>query len=112
MLNNQQDALEIYKERWQIEIAFRALNSSGFNIDGTHLTGIERIEKLLVTVALAPVCVVSDYLHQYIKLIQIKKHENKAKTIFKHGLTYIESAFSNYSFQFDRYIQIFVMYLD
>ena len=35
--NKPQDALEIYKERWQIENAFKALKSSGFNIEDTHL---------------------------------------------------------------------------
>ena len=48
--NKPDDAMEIYKERWQIETAFRALKTSGFNIEDTHLTEIERIEKLLALV--------------------------------------------------------------
>jgi len=28
---------DLYKERWQIETVFRALKSSGFNIEDTHL---------------------------------------------------------------------------
>jgi len=40
------NALAIYKERWQIETAFRALKTSGFNIEDTHLIEIDRIEKL------------------------------------------------------------------
>jgi len=43
--NKPEDAMAIYKERWQIETAFRALKTSGFNIEDTHLTEIERIEK-------------------------------------------------------------------
>ena len=42
--NKPEDALDIYKERWQIETAFRALKTSGFNIEDMHLTEIERIE--------------------------------------------------------------------
>jgi hypothetical protein len=101
--NNPQDALEIYKERWQIETAFRGLKTSGFNIEDTHLTDIERIEKLfaLVTVAFTWAYVVGDYLHRYIKPIQIKKHGNKAKSIFKHGLTFIATVLLNPSFQPD-----------
>ena len=101
--NNPQDALKIYKERWQIETAFRALKTSGFNIEDTHLTDIERIEKLfaLVMVAFTWAYVVGDYLHQHVKQIQIKKHGNKAKSIFKHGLTYIASVLLNSSFQPD-----------
>jgi len=44
--NKPENAPEIYKERWQIETAFSALKTSGFNIEDTRLTEIERIEKL------------------------------------------------------------------
>lgn len=76
--NNPKDSLEIYKERWQTETAFKGLKASGFNIEDTHLTGIERIEKLfaVVMVAFTWAYVVGDYLHQYVKPIQIKKHGN------------------------------------
>jgi hypothetical protein len=79
------------KERWQIETAFGALKTSGFNIEDTHLIEIERIEKLLalVMVAFTWAYLVGDYLHRYINPIKIKKHGNKAKSIFKYGLTYI-----------------------
>ena len=43
--NNPQNALLLYKDRWQIETAFKAMKTSGFNIEDTHLTEIERIEK-------------------------------------------------------------------
>lgn len=101
--NNPQDALEIYKERWQIETAFKGLKTSGFNIEDTHLTDIERIEKLfaLVIVAFTWAYVVGDYLHRHIKPIQIKKHGNKAKSIFKYGLTYIATVLLNSSFKPD-----------
>jgi hypothetical protein len=67
------------------------------------LTDIERIEKLfaLVLVAFTWAYVVGDYLHQYIKPIKIKKHGNKAKSIFKYGLTFIASVLLNAHFQTD-----------
>lgn len=101
--NKPEDALDIYKERWQIETAFRALKTSGFNIEDTHLSEIERIEKLfaLVTVAFAWAYLVGDYLHKYVKPIQVKRHGNKAKSIFKYGLTYIASVLLNAYFQDD-----------
>ena len=101
--NNPQDALKIYKERWQIETAFRGLKTSGFNIEDTHLTDIVRIEKLfaLVTVAFTWAYVVGVYLHQFVKPIEIKKHGNKAKSLFKYGLTYIATVLLNSSFQPD-----------
>jgi hypothetical protein len=41
--NKPEDALEIYNERWQIETAFRALKTSVFNIEDTHLTEIDSL---------------------------------------------------------------------
>jgi len=69
--NKPENAPEIYKERWQIETAFSALKTSGFNIEDTRLTEIERIEKLFAWVMVAFTCayLVGDYLHGYIKPI-------------------------------------------
>jgi IS4 transposase len=50
--NQPQNAQELYRERWKIETAFKALKSSGFNIEDTHLTDIKRIEKLFSPVRL------------------------------------------------------------
>jgi transposase len=101
--NKPNDALEIYKERWQIETAFSALETSGFNIEDTHLTEIERIEKLfaLVIVAFTWAYLIGDYLHKYVKPIKVKKHGKKAKSLFKYGLTYIASVLLNDFFQDD-----------
>lgn len=101
--NKPECALEIYKDRWQIETAFKAMKTSGFNIEDTHLTDIERIEKLLalVIVAFSWAYVVGDYLNHYIKPIKLKKHGKRARSIFKHGLNYISSALLNIHFQND-----------
>ena len=101
--NKPEDALSIYKKRWQIQTAFRALKTSGSNIEDTHLFGIERIEKLLalLIVAFTWAYLVGDYLHRYIKPIQIKKHGNKAKSLFKYGLTYIATVLLNAFFKDD-----------
>jgi hypothetical protein len=67
------------------------------------LTEIERTEKLfaMVIVAFTWTYLVGDYLHKYIKPIPIKKHGNKAKSLFKYGLTYIASVLLNAFFQDD-----------
>lgn len=89
-------ALGPYKERWQIEMCFKAMKSSGFDIENTHLQDIKRIEKLVILVMIAFVwCYkVGIYLHQ-IKPIKIKKHGRMAKSIFKYGLDYIASVLLN-----------------
>ena len=90
-------AQKIYKERWQIETAFKALKTSGFNIEKTHLTEIERIEKLLALVLIAFTWsyLVGIYLHKQVKPIKVLKHGRKAKSMFKYGLTYIENVLLN-----------------
>jgi hypothetical protein len=86
--NRPEIAHQKYKERWQIETAFKSLKSSGFNIEKSHLTDIERFEKLLslVLIAFTWCYIVGDYLHQNIKPIRLLKHGNSAKSLFKHGL--------------------------
>lgn len=67
------------------------MKSSGFNIEDTHVTDLERLEKLLLLTMIAFVwCYrVGDYLDRQIKPIKIKKHGRRAKSVFKYGLDYI-----------------------
>jgi len=90
-------AQSLYKERWQIETAFKALKSSGFNIEDTHLTDIERISKLLALVQVAFVWAYKAGIFlDSLRPIKIKKHGRRAKSLFKYGLTYLASVlFSN-----------------
>ena len=43
--NKPEDACALYRDRWQLETSFKALKSSGFNIEDTHLTDLERLKK-------------------------------------------------------------------
>jgi len=112
--NRPDNAQEIYKERWQIETAFRALKSSGFNIEDTHLTDIDRIDKLfaLVIVAFTWAYVVGIYAHLNLKQLKIKKHGRREKSLFKYGLGIIAGVLLNPKKQTqNRYFSFFVMYL-
>jgi hypothetical protein len=88
------DALTIYKDRWQIETMFRALKSSGFNFEVTHLTDIDRISKLLSIMCIAFIWAynVGIYKDKCITPIKIKKHGRKAHSFFKYGLIFIAHA--------------------
>jgi len=95
--DKQEEAQQIYKQRWQIETAFRALKSSGFNIQQTHLTDLARIEKLfsIVMVAFAWAYVVGDFVNENMKQIKILKHGRRAKSLFKYGLNLIANTLLN-----------------
>lgn len=95
--NKPEEAQSLYKERWQIESAFKALKSSGFNIEDTHLTDIDRISKMLALIifAFTWAYLAGIYLDA-IRPIEIKKHGRRAKSLFKYGLVFIANAlFSN-----------------
>jgi len=95
--NIPEQAQTLYKDRWQIETAFRAMKSSGFNLEDTHLTDIDRIAKLvaLVMVAFVWAYKAGIFLNE-IRPIKIKKHGRRAKSLFKYGLTYLAKIlFSN-----------------
>ncbi|MFV0506068.1 MAG: transposase, partial [Bacteroidales bacterium] len=97
--NKPELAQENYEKRWQIETCFRAMKTSGFNIEKTHLNQIDRVEKLLLLVMIAFVwCyTVGIYLNDEVKKIEIKAHGREAKSIFKYGLDYICQVLLNHS---------------
>lgn len=95
--NNPIKSGECYKRRWQIETMFKALKSSGFNLEDTHLKDQERIAKLVSVVFIAFLwCYkVGIYMDSFIKPITIKKHGYRAKSLFKYGLDYIANILLN-----------------
>jgi hypothetical protein len=95
--NEPENAQKQYKERRQTETAFRALKSSGFNIEDTHLTDLRRMEKLfsIVMAAFARAYVVGIFINENIEKIKILKHGHAAKTLFKRGLTIIAAILLN-----------------
>jgi len=93
--NKPDEAQSVYKERWQIETAFKALKTSGFNIEDTHLTDIDRINKLFALVLIAFVWAykVGIFLDS-LRPIKIKKHGRRAQSLFKYGLTHLANVLS------------------
>jgi len=91
---NNIDSLKKYQYRWTIENMFFAFKTRGFNFEDTHMTGLEKIEKLLVLVSIAySWCVlVGLWLQNEVK-ISIKNHGRKVKSIFRKGLDYLTGIF-------------------
>lgn len=89
--NRPEEALGHYAKRWQIETLFKALKTSGFNLEDTHVTHPERLEKLIMLVMIAFIwCYkIGDFIDTKIKAIKIKKHGRRAISVFRYGLDYI-----------------------
>ena len=86
--NRPEAAVATYKQRWQIETCFRAMKSTGFNIEDTHLRNIDRIARLtaMVCVALVWAYLVGEHKDMNVKAIRILKHGKRAKSLVKYGL--------------------------
>ena len=81
------------QKRWEIETAFRAMKSSGFNIEDTHMRDMDRIERLvaIVCIAFAWSYLVGKHKDTNVKPIRILKHGRKAKSLVKYGLEEIST---------------------
>lgn len=103
--NRPENGISTYKRRWEIETAFRAMKSSGFNIEDTHLRDMERIARLLamVCVALVWAYLVGEHKDMNVKPIRKLKHGRKEKSLVKYGLEEISTVLfrPNYSPKFD-----------
>ena len=83
-----------YKERWEVETLFKALKTNGFQVEDTHVSDLQRLDKLVacLTVAFTWAYKAGIYAHQHLKPIVIKKHQRKAYSFFKYGLKFITNA--------------------
>lgn len=86
--------LDDYKKRWSIECLFKALKSQGFDFETTHLVDRDKIDKIIVLLAIAFLWVrlAGEWLSEQ-KTIEIKKHGRKAISIFRYGLDYLRGIF-------------------
>lgn len=89
--NKPEESLDYYKDRWQVETLFRALKSGGFNIEDTHVTNLDRIEKLILLTMIAFVwCYkIGDHIDSCIRPIKVKTHGRRAVSVFRYGLDYL-----------------------
>lgn len=96
--SNPESAMDTYKLRWEIETLFACLKSRGFDFEATHITDLERINKLIAVLAIT-FCwchITGEWLHQQ-KPIITKKHGRPAVSIFRYGLDWIREIVLNLS---------------
>jgi hypothetical protein len=90
---NPKHSLRYYAQRWQIEMLFAALKTTGFDLETTHLNQAQRIDTLLVLLMLALVWShrIGETLHATVQPIKRKKHGHLAQSFFRYGLDYFRS---------------------
>ncbi len=72
------------------------MKSSDFNIEDTHLTDLERVEKLFSLVLVAFVWAYKAGIYSdSIRPIKIKAHGRKAYSLFKYGLNFLANVLFN-----------------
>jgi hypothetical protein len=89
-LRNPEEALQSYKQRWSIEKLFNKLKRRGFNLEATHMTDTQKLEKLLALVSIA-------YLWAFLtgeevkKSYSVKMYETgkRVKSSFDLGIKYL-----------------------
>lgn len=75
--------LSAYRRRWKIECLFRALKSKGFQLEHTHMTLHDHLERLLGVLVLAYVWCLLVGLQEECRL---KKHGRRAWSVVTLGL--------------------------
>lgn len=89
------DALAQYARRWGIETLFAALKTRGFNLEDTHVTHEDRLQKLFAVVALA-----FAWCHQVGVSLQAqqpqkkKQHGRLPRSHFRRGLDCLRRLFT------------------
>ncbi len=82
---------QLYEKRWVIEVCFQNIKTRGFNLEGTHLQDLKRIQKLMAMVSIAYAFCVSlgIYLNRKVKRIKVNVDNYKINSFFRTGMNMI-----------------------
>jgi hypothetical protein len=91
------EALQLYRRRWEIETLFAALKSRGFDLETTHLARPKRIGKLIGLLSLAFVWshLIGQWRAENEGGPAMKNHGYLAKSLFRYGLDYLQAMVLN-----------------
>jgi hypothetical protein len=84
--------LKKYRERWSIEELFRKLKTSGFHWENTHMTTPRYLEKLLIILGFATICVF--LMGTLLKIPWRKTVGYQLRSIFRQGFINIQYVIS------------------
>ena len=89
-------ALDLYRQRWEIETLFAAMKSKGFDLETTHMSRPEHVSKLIGLLSIAFVWshLVGQRRHEQYPL-KIKKHGWREQSLFRYGLDRLQEIMLN-----------------
>jgi hypothetical protein len=88
-----EEALRMYRRRWEIETMFGCLKTRGFHMEDTHITDPDKIEKVIFVLAIAFCWAYrTGDIQDQIQAIEVKTHGRKARSLFREGLNLIRRA--------------------
>lgn len=89
--------IEDYYRRWGIETLFGCLKSRGFDLEATHMTELDRMDKLMGVLALAFAwCLIAGHWHYgEAKHLPLNKHWRPAKALFRLGMDMLRRVLLN-----------------
>jgi hypothetical protein len=89
--------VEDYYRRWGIETLFGCLKSRGFDLEATHMTELDRMDKLMGILALAFAwCLIAGHWHYgEAECLPLNKHWRPAKALFRLGLDMLRRVLLN-----------------
>ncbi len=82
---------KMYRLRWQIETAFRAMKTAGFNMEETHLPTNGRFQNMLAIILIAYACAfIQGLVRMRTKAIPVMRSNGRRRySIFSWGLSYV-----------------------
>lgn len=94
------NAIPIYLRRWEVECLFSALKGRGFRFEETHMTTLERVEKLTAVLAIGFCWAhkVGEWKADTKKAIRRNKHRNSLRpqnSFFRYGFDFIRELIIN-----------------
>lgn len=94
------NAIPIYLRRWEIECLFSALKGRGFRFEETHMTTLERLEKLTAVLAIGFCWAhkIGEWKAATKKAITIKRHRDSNRpqnSFFRYGFDFIRDLLVN-----------------
>lgn len=108
---NPVNAIACYLRRWEIESLFQCLKGRGFRFEETHITHLERIEKLTALLAVGFVWAhrVGEYLEKKKPIIQKYFHNQMRpqQSYFRYGLDHCRNLITSFSRKLSQIKSIF-----